>query len=315
MKLKTKALIGGLVTVIGLFSAVVGLWDRFFPPVEDNKILLLEKNKNDLHISKGSDRPDTNYLQVNHILVDGDRFTIKDSGLLIANKITMINGGEIYGKDIHIVATIIDNGRITSSESIGNNGGNIFIVSAQINGTEIVSNGKDGKNGANGKNGSRGSAGSNGRNGNCASFGRWRSAHAGGEGKNGGNGSNGSNGESGGNAGSVTILTSYALTSTPESKGGSPGKGGKGGAAGLGGKGGRGGRGCTGLGGVQNTQPSGADGNDGVPGKDGQDGKHGSDKTPIVKLIDFSLVKDAFEEDGDEKDKFISRLRQIRSKK
>lgn len=310
MKFKNKAIIGGFLAAVGFISATVGLWDRFFPPIPDNEILLLPKSTSDITVSNS--KIETNYLKANNLLIDGVKLEIEEGGVLLANKITMKNGGEIFGSNIYVVSTIIDNGKINASYSKGMNGGNIFVVSAQINGTEITSNGKNGLHGKNGANGRSGAAGANGRNGSCKGFGGWRSAHAGGSGGNASNGTKGENGQDGGNAGNITILTSYALTTAPESNGGSAGKEGKGGSPGLGGKGGRGGRGCTGLGGSQSTQPSGADGNDGVAGIDGQDGKLGNRKTPTVKLVNFIDIKKAVDAYGNDKVKFISALRNIR---
>lgn len=315
MGFRTKAIIGGFVATVGFVAAAIGLWDRFFPPTPDNEIFLLPMDAPDVTLSNSNQEIDTNYLKANNLLIDGVKLTVTDGGLLVANKIVMKNGGEIYGANLYIVSTIIDDGLINSTSSKGMDGGNIFVAIAQINGTEIISNGKNGVNGGNGKNGTNGAPGANGRNGDCSGFGGWRSAHAGGIGENGSNGEDGESGQDGGNAGNITILTSYALTTEPESRGGSGGKGGKGGAPGLGGKGGRGGRGCTGLGGAQSTQPSGPDGNDGVPGKDGQDGQNGADHIATVKLISFNAVKEAFQEFGDNKDKFVTQLRSIRPRK
>jgi len=313
MELKKKAMIAGFIVVIGFIAAIIGLRDNFFLATADNEITILPLDTPDINVSNTT--MDSHFLKANKLVIDGIQLNVEDGGLLMANKIIMKNGGEITGSNIYVVATIIDSGKIKASYSNGMDAGDIFVVSAQLNGTAITANGKEGKTGANGTDGSHGSIGKNGSDGICKAFGGKHPPVTGGTGGNGANGADGANGLDGGNAGKLTLLTSYKLTILPESNGGAAGKGGKGGAPGLGGKGGKGGRGCTGLGGVQSSQPSGPNGNNGIAGKDGQDGRFGHKETPIVKYVNFIDVKQAVEKYADNKAQFISELMYIRPKK
>ena len=312
MEIGTKKVIGILVGAVGFASASIALWGYLFPPVPDNEILILPKDTSNVSVTKENNAIDTEYLKANQLVIDGVRLEVKEGGLLVANEIIMKNGGEIYGPELYVVSTRLDQGRINASGTIEGNGGSIVVASAQINGTEITSNGQDGARGKDGMDGANGAAGANGRDGSCKGFGGWSSAQPGLPGGNGEDGDNGVDGKNGGNGGSIMILTSYELTTTPQSEGGAGGKGGKGGAAGLGGKGGRGGSGCTGLGGSQDGKPSGADGMDGKRGKGGLDGRNGESQLPTVKLIKFESVKKVYERTMGDKQAFISRLRAIR---
>ncbi len=317
MKPRVKTLVGVLVGTVGFVAALTTLYVHFFS-IEENRDLLEppfdEPSFKELVLTASTSHPDTNYLRVGHLIIDGVRVPVEYGGLLVADKITMRNGGAIYGNNIYVVAKKIDNGEISSSGTRGLNGGDVFVASAQINGTKIVSNGKDGSDGENGARGSRGADGADGRDGRCGPgvLGEWRSPERGQDAGHGGNGDDGEDGGDGGSAGNITILTSTELTTPSVSRGGLGGQGGQGGAAGPGGKGGEGGRGCTGLGGTVSNQNPGKDGDDGRPGQNGRDGTAGESKIPTVKLISWHSVKDVYDEYGTDKEEFVSHLRQIR---
>ena len=298
---------------VGLISGLIGIGSFLYTPTPDSETWLFPHNGPDLVISQ-SNKPKIvdGVIKANVITIDGFKYTPPPKTLIIANQIKLANDAEIYGDALHIVSTQIDGGKISSVGSLdGKDGGDLFVVSALINGTIIEASGIDGNDGANGRNGVNGARGNNGRNGRCGA-GSYRSAHSGGPGGDGTDGQSGENGSNGGNAGNIFIMTSYQLTTPPVANGGLGGKGGQGGAAGIGGAGGRGGSGCTGLGGSQSSKSSGAKGTDGKPGVNGKDGNNGQTVQPIVKIIDFSDVAAAYKKYHKDKNNLLIELRAIR---
>ena len=313
MLTKAKKIGVFIVGAVGFVSAVIGLWAYFYSPTPDSETWLVPNETSDVALSQDN-LPHKKFIKGNEIIVDGEKVTLPKGAIILSNKISLLNGAELFGDSITLVTTQLDGGRVSSTRARGDrNGGDLLIVAAIINGTHIESNGVDGRDGRNGADGSNGKAGSDGRNGRCDGFGRWKKAKPGGNGENGGNGEAGEDGERGGDAGSIVILTSYEPTVQPVALGGSGGRGGQGGAAGRGGSGGKGGSGCSGLGGSQDGRASGAKGTDGNPGKDGRDGAKGQDRNPTIKRVEFTQVQDIVKmhEEGDGS-ALISSIRAIR---
>lgn len=311
MKTKIKIFIGLIVTIIGFAAAVVGLWDKLFPAGKDVDVILIERGQSNLLVTSESPPPESDFIKANIVTIDGTKWIMRKGVLLIANEIKIKNGGEIWGSDFNVVATKISGGKISTTGSIGLNGGRVLIASALLNGTVVEANGLEGGNGTDGDKGKPGANGENGRDGSCKGFGGWRSAFPGQPGEPGGDGGNGGPGQNGGHAGEILILTSAPVTTQPKAQGGLGGRGGKGGPGGPRGIGGRGGSGCTGLGGAQDGKPSGADGPPGFPGKDGADGQPGTSRSPVIRPIRFSDVRDLWKNYYNNKSSFLTKLREL----
>lgn len=311
MKTKIKIFLGLIVTVVGFAAAVVGLWDRLFPAVKDVDVILINRHQPNLLVTSELPPPESDFIKANVVTIDGTKWIMREGALLIANEIIIKNSGEIWGSDFNVVATKISGGKISTTGSIGLDGGRVLIASALLNGTVVEANGLDGRKGKDGDKGTPGADGANGRDGSCRGFGGWRSAFPGQDGAPGSDGENGEPGQNGGHAGEILILTSADVTTQPEAQGGLGGRGGKGGPGGPGGKGGRGGIGCTGLGGAQESRPPGRDGTDGSQGKDGADGQRGTSRSPSIKLVRFSVVRDLWKDHYNNKSSFLTRLREL----
>lgn len=292
---RSRKVIGYTVGTIGLISSLIGIWAFFYKPLPDNEIVLLPKAENNIVIKQQSDVDDLpNPIKANTLIIDGSKVLFPNGTIIIANEVSLINGAELVGDAITIIATKLQGGRVTSNRTRSDlHGGDLFLAIAVINGTAIEANGANGRAGTDGVDGTNGSGGKNGRSGRCDGFGKWESSQAGKPGGNGRDGQIGQDGQNGGDAGNIFILTSYEPTVRPLAKAGEGGTGGRGGTAGRGGPGGRGGSGCTGLGGSQDGEPNGAEGTDGKQGKDGLNGAQGVSKEPTIKMIDFGEVKDA----------------------
>ncbi|MEE1673320.1 hypothetical protein SNR37_002736 [Agarivorans aestuarii] len=316
MKARAKKIIGYGIGIIGLVSSLIGIWSYAYKPIPDNELKVVPDSFASIDISNQSDIAKLeNPLRANVFTVTGIKLILPPGQMVIANKISLVNGAEISGDSIFLIATQMEGGRITSNrvrEEL--HGGDLVVAVAMINGTAIEANGASGRNGIDGEDGTNGAYGANGRNGKCKGFGGWRAAHAGQAGGNGRNGKDGKNGERGGDAGNILILTSYEPTIRPISLGGKGGNGGRPGAAGRGGPGGSGGSGCTGLGGSQDGKADGADGIDGASGKAGLDGAPGQTKTPNIKMVNFSDVQKAVEDVDADINTTLTLIRSVRPK-
>ncbi len=267
---KAKIIVGSVVTAVGFAAAVVGLYDKVFPPTPDERIRLV-KESNTVVISS----PD-----FGHQPIIADRVTVEGVVVagapvhIVANHLDFGASGRIEAREVTIFATRVTGGFLDvsgvdgdSSNRDGSHAGSVFVAAARFDRTRVDATGGPGANGSNGRDGL------DGRNGDCAGFGKWQGAQRGGD------GAPGEDGGDGGNGGSVTLLLS-TLDGFPDpnvagGNGGEPGKGGRGGA---------GGTGCAGLGGIQGDEPDGRNGIDGDPGTDGAAG------TTVMRKIRFRDV-------------------------
>jgi len=197
MKSKAKKVGLFIVGAVGFLSALIGLWDYIFPPTPDSKLWLMPKDSQNILFNQAH-LPEGDMIEANEITIDGVKVTLRNGSVLVANIINLINGAEIFGDSITLIATRIEGGRISSTRARNDkHGGDIFVTAAIINGTSIESNGAIGRNGRDGEDGQNGARGSNGRNGSCKGFGGWKKAQPGDNGANGGNGKPGKEGMDG----------------------------------------------------------------------------------------------------------------------
>lgn len=221
---------------------------------------------------------DRRHIEAGTIVLSDVSFAPKGPVALFANRLEMRGASRIVSRDLLVAAGLVIGGTIDGAGLAGEDGGELYVVAGEIQGTVIRAAGGEGLVGVAGASGEDGAAGRDGRNGECGpgALSKFVSSTAGENGADGQPGRPGGPGGNGGNGGVIWLATVGMPRVQPDVSGGQPGLPGKGGSGGRGGIGGRGGDGCVGLGGSQPSRSNGSPGRDGVPGSDGVEGKPGS---------------------------------------
>ena len=315
------------VGIIGFVSSVYGLWPLLFPEQPDAKVVLLPTNSGRvLFNADAKTLPVPPIVQADTIAIDGVVLDLPRGTLLVANRVTLSNGGAVRGPEFAVVAPVIEGGLIDASgdagkagnlpsqaaPTSGQAGGKVFIAAAVIEGLRIRADGGAGGAGDKGANGAPKPHAPDGDNGNCGGFGAYRGAQRGSDGEVGNPGQAGQDGAPGGDGGTI-ILTLSSITPSPDASAsrGSAGASGIGGRPGPGQKGGKGGAGCVGLGGSQTGQPDGHDGAEGPAGANGRPSLDGRVGVVTVRHVHFRDIAATWSRYRDQPLKALDTIRSL----